>query len=97
MTDPVTEPLKPPDAKKLAREVVNNGTVEFTPHAYEEMANDDLQTTDCINILRAGVYGPAEYRNGEWRYVVETQRMAVVITFESDRRLLVITAWRNTQ
>jgi len=95
MADPALEPLKPPDAKKLAREIVNKGTVEFSGHALEEMANDELQTTDCLNILRAGIYEPPEHINGELRYRVGTQRICVVITFVSDTRLRVVTAWRN--
>jgi Domain of unknown function (DUF4258) len=97
MTDPAREPLKPPDAKKLAREIVNNGTFDFSGHAYEEMANDGLQSTDCLNIIRAGNYDEPEYRNEEWRYRVCTQRMCVVIAFMSETRLRVITAWRNDQ
>jgi hypothetical protein len=95
MVNPALEPLKPPDAKKLAREIVNNGIVDLSSHAIEEMSKDELQTTDCLNLLRAGNYEPAEYINGEWRYRVGTQRICVVVTFESDTRLRVITAWRN--
>ena len=95
MADPVLGPLKPLDAKKLAREIVNNGTVEFGSHALEEMTKDGLQTTDCLNLLRAGIYESPEYTNGEWRYRVRTQRICVVVTFASETRLRVITAWRN--
>lgn len=69
--------------------------MEFSPHAKEEMAKDDLQTPDVINILRAGTYKPAEPSNGEWRYRVETPRICVVMTFKSDTRLRVVTAWRK--
>jgi hypothetical protein len=95
VTDPTIEPLKPPDARKLAREIVDTGIFDFSGHAYEEMANDSLQSTDCLNIIRAGIYDEPEYRNDEWRYRVCTQRMCVVITFMSETRLRVITAWRN--
>jgi Domain of unknown function (DUF4258) len=74
---------------------MENGTVRFSRHALEEMAKDDLETTDCLNLLRAGTYGPAEYINQEWRYRVGTSRICVVVTFESDTRLCVVTAWRN--
>jgi hypothetical protein len=92
--DPALEPLKPPDAKKLARDIVENGMVEVSGHAREEMANDELQTTDCVNLLRAGVWEPPEYINGQWRYRVRTARMCVVIAFASDTRLRMVTAWR---
>ena len=95
MVNPALKSLKPPEAKRLAREIVNNGTVEFSGHALEEMAKDELQTTDCLNLLRAGNYEPAEYVNGEWRYRVGTSRICVVLAFVSDTRLRVVTAWRN--
>ena len=94
MGDPALEPLKPPEAKKLAREIVENGILEFSAHAKEEMAKDDLHSTDCLNLVRAGVYEGAEHINGEWRYRVGTPRICVVITFVSNTRLRVITAWR---
>lgn len=64
-------------------------------HAYEEMANDDLQTTDCLNLLRAGIVGPAEWENGEYRYHAETARMCLVFSFDSKTALTVVTAWRK--
>jgi len=94
MADPTLEPLKPTDARKLAREIVDLGMVDFSGHALEEMAKDDLQTTDCLNLVRGGVYEPAEYRNGEWRYRVGTQRICIVIAFVSATHLRVVTAWR---
>jgi hypothetical protein len=94
MAHPALEPLKPPDAKKLAGEIVENGVVEVSPHALEAMADDQLQTTDCLNLLRAGVFNPPDYINGEWRYQVTTPRICVVIAFRSETRLRVVTAWR---
>lgn len=92
--DPKFAPLKPPDAKRLAREIMENGTFVVSGHAIQEMKNDELETTDCLNLLRAGVYEPPESINGEWRYRVSSQRICVVITFVSDTRLRVVTAWR---
>jgi hypothetical protein len=97
MGHPALEPLKPPDAKKLAREIAENGVIEISGHALEEMANDELQTTDCLNLLRAGVCEAPEYINGEWRYRVGTSRICVVIAFISETRLRVVTAWRKKQ
>ena len=94
MADPTLEPLKPTDARKLARAIIDNGMVDFTGHALDEMAKDDLQTTDCLNLVRGGDYGPAEYRSGEWRYRVSTQRICIVIAFMSETHLRVVTAWR---
>lgn len=94
MPHPALEPLKPPDAKALAREIVENGVVEVSRHAIEEMAEDDLQTADCLNLLRAGVYEPPDFANGEWRYRVHTSRICIVVAFASETRLRVVTAWR---
>lgn len=92
--DPKLTPLKPPDAKQLARDIVENGVFEVSGHARTEMEHDGLETTDCLNLLRAGVFEGAEYVNGEWRYRVSSQRICVVITFVSDTQLRVVTAWR---
>ncbi len=95
MPDPALAPLKPPEAKQLVRGIVENGIVEFSAHALDEMAKDELETTDCLNLLRAGVYDPPELINGEWRYRVQTQRICVVFAFTSETRMRVVTAWRH--
>ena len=97
MALPLLEPLKPPDAKRLAREIVENGEVIFSGHAQEEMSDDGLETTDCLNLIRGGVYEPAELIKGEWRYRITTQRICVVVAFASMTRLRVVTAWRIQQ
>ena len=94
MADPALEPLKPPEAKLFAREIIERGVVEFSGHANKEMLKDDLQTGDCMNLLRGGVYQPPEFTNGEWRYRIETQTICVVFAFASEMRLRVVTAWR---
>lgn len=94
-SDPRYAPLSEPEAKSLARSIVELGTVAFSRHAEEEMKNDDLQSTDCMNLIRAGVYEPPETVNGVLRYRVSTQRMCVVIVFQSSTRLRVVTAWRK--
>lgn len=95
--DPSLEPINPQKAKQLFGRIVANGTVVFSRHAQDEMAKDDLQTTDCLNMLRAGLVESPEYIKGQWRYRVGTQRMTFVVTFVSKTRLLVVTAWRNGQ
>jgi hypothetical protein len=94
VVDPVLQPLSPADARRLARGIVEHGVVEFSRHAEEEMAKDDMDSADCVNLIRAGVYQPPEFENGEWRYRSETRRMCVVITFLSTSHLFVVTAWR---
>ncbi len=92
--DPKLAPLKPPDAKELAHEVLVSGVVEISGHASKEMMNDELDLADCVNLLRAGVFEPPELIKGEWRYRVMSQSICVVFTFVSDTRLRVVTAWR---
>lgn len=94
MIDPALEQLKPADAKKLAREIADSGEVAFSGHALDEMEKDGLETTDCINLIRGGVFQPPDYINGGWRYRILTQRICVVIAFDSAIRLRVVTAWR---
>ena len=97
MADPALEPLKPPDAKKLADEIVENGIVDISGHAKVEMVKDKLETSDCLNLLRAGVYQPPDYINGEWRYRISTRSICIVVAFASETRLRVVTAWRVKQ
>ena len=89
------EPLRPAEAKKLIREILENGDVTFTnPHAYEELAKDGLETVDAVNVLRGGIVDEAQFENSAWRYRVHTARICVVIEFKSQTNLKVITAWR---
>ncbi|MDD5310086.1 MAG: DUF4258 domain-containing protein [Deltaproteobacteria bacterium] len=90
----LVEPLKTREAGRLIREIVRNGSVAFTGHAFAEMAKDDLATTDVINMLRGGVVEPAEFENGSWRHRVRTARICVVVAFRSATELRVVTAWR---
>lgn len=92
--DPLV-PLKPDDARRLARRIAEHGFVVFSEHAREEMDKDDLQTGDCLNLLRAGVFEAPELIKGELRYKVRTKRMCFVVVFRSDERLRVVTGWRN--
>lgn len=86
--------MKPGEARPLFRGIVETGVVAFSGHAQEEMENDELETTDCLNVIRGGAVHPAEYVNGEWRYKVSTQRISIVVVLVSATRLRVVTAWR---
>jgi hypothetical protein len=89
------EPLKESDARKLIRTIIEEGEVEFWAHAQEEMAKDGLSQADCLNVLRGGWPDPAEFESGSWRYRVHTQIICVVVQFESEEHLAVVTAWRK--
>jgi len=89
------EPLSPPQARRLIQNILAHGEVVSSKHATEEMAKDGLTIIDCVNILRGGVVEPAEWENGSWRYRVHTQRIWVVVAFRSEKRMVIVTAWRS--
>ena len=89
------EPLTASEAKKLIRQIHEHGIVTFAdPHALNALADDGLDTGDAINVLRGGVVEEPEFENGAWRYRVRTARICVVVEFESEAELIVVTAWR---
>ena len=69
------EPLSPPVARRLIREILAGGEVESSGHASRKMEEDDLTMVDCVNVLRGGIVEPAEWEDGSWRYRVHTQRI----------------------
>ena len=82
-------------ARKLIRQIVMSGTVEFLSHADEELAEDGCSQLDALNVLRGGIVDECEFENGEWRHRVRTQRMAVIVEiYESETTILVITAFK---
>lgn len=90
------EPLKPSEARKLIHHILKNGDVTYSrPHAIERMEEREMDTSDCINILRGGKVREGEYENGSWRYRVETPKMAVVVAFIDEDELMIVTAWRE--
>lgn len=93
------EPLKPADAKGRIRSILSEGETRFSRHAIEEMAEDDLEPLDCVNVLRGGVVqaGEMNLKDGSWRYRVQTRSVTVVVAFRSERELVIVTAWRNTR
>jgi hypothetical protein len=90
-----SEPLRPHEAKPLARQILEDGIFTVSPHARDECQKDRLTDVDLVNVIRAGVYEEAEFENSSWRYRIRTARMLVVIRFESETELEVVTAWRN--
>jgi hypothetical protein len=59
------------------------------------MRKDGLTELDVVNVLRGGVVEPGEWENGSWRYRVRTQKITVVVAFDSETELSIVTAWRN--
>ncbi len=89
------EPFSRPAARTLIRKILLDGEVTFSTHALDEMEIDQLERTDCLNVLRGGVVEFEEMIKGTWRYRVRTPRITVVIAFRSEEELRVITGWRN--
>lgn len=91
----LSEPLRPPVVKNLVLNIISTGIVTFSqPHAEEQMKKRRISIVDCINVLRGGIAKEGEYENGSWRYQIYTPKLCVVIRFESDTFLEVVTAWR---
>jgi len=89
------QPLSPTDARRLIREILVSGEVVISRHAAEEMAKDALTLVDCVSVLRAGVVLPGEMERGSWRYRVHAHGTWVVVSFRSESRLVIVTAWRS--
>ena len=90
------EPLDPPVARQLIRTLIEVGKVTFSAHATARMVECDMSLVDCHNVLRGGrVMGDlTAFERGTWRYRVETSRMAVVVAFEGEQLLRIVTAFR---
>jgi len=88
------EPLKPHETKALVRSIIAAGTVHFSPHAAERIAERSLVGSDVLNVLRAGQQKGFEWKEGTCRYQIGTPHIVVVILFESETELVVVTVWR---
>lgn len=89
------EPFPAHEAKRRIRAILAGGFVGLDePHFRHEAAKDGIDMLDVTNVLRAGIVEEPEYENGDWRYRVRTQKFCVVIAFEADDALVVVTVWR---
>ncbi len=98
------EPLSPAAAKGLIVQILEGGGVlEFSPHAREEMQNDEISEADARAVLRSGIVEPGELERRTWRYRVsvtsaDRRRLIstyVVVAFRSETWTVVVTAWRK--
>lgn len=93
----VTKPMSSAEARKLARVILSSMTgaqVVFSGHALTEMAKDGMVRADVVSILRGAPLVREDGWKGGWRYRFETSQMVAVVTFVSETRLIVVTAWR---
>lgn len=89
------EPLNPQYAKTLILNIIKKGVITYAqPHALDRMVERRMNSVDCVNVLRGGLVQEGECVSGSWRYRVCTPKMCVVVRFESETVLEVVTAWR---
>ncbi len=64
--------------------------------ARKQMSERDLKSGDILNVLKTGkIFSEPEYENGSFRYLVQTQKITVVVVFRKPNHVLVVTAWRE--
>lgn len=91
----MNEPLSPDAATALIKRILREGDVAWPKHATDALAKRDLETVDCVNVMRAGrVQQAADFEQNTWRYRIQTNRICVVVAFRSETELVVVTAWR---
>lgn len=85
--------------QRIRRIVEGRGTLSYTRHARERGEERGIDLTDCKNVLQGGFVDGSftTFEAGTWRYRVCTPRMAVVVAFSSEDRLVVITMMRRDQ
>ena len=58
------EPLQPAKVKSLLVAMSEDGTVEFSAHARQEMAKDNITEGEVMGVLQGGVVEPGEFERG---------------------------------
>lgn len=93
----LVEPLSPNDAQRLIRTILRTGTVYYSdPHAYDRMRKHGIEAAEVVAVLRGGYVADVEPQGASWRYCVQSQaRVVVIVEFESETELTVVTTWRT--
>lgn len=89
------EPLQPAKVKSLLVAMLEDGTVELSAHARQEMAKDNITEGEVMGVLQGGVVEPGEFERGSWRYRVRRSKTYVVVTLRTETWTVVVTAWRT--
>ena len=85
-------------ARKVLSELLNTvpNCFSYGAHFRNRMAERDMTIGDVLNILHKGkILKNGEFENGQWRYRVETEKMAVVIAFNNPFFVRGVTCWRG--
>ena len=81
-------------ATKAIRTILATGTVSFSGHAEQRMAQRKLTMVDVANVARCGRVTKVELVFGRFRYHASTDKICIVVEIQSAVTILVITAWR---
>jgi hypothetical protein len=90
-------PLSKDRAKAALNRCLNEGSVIYSQHFREELANDDLTTEDILAVCRSGAVLMApekDIKTGQWKYRIEgitadRRQVAVVFTFRSETAVFI--------
>jgi hypothetical protein len=95
---PIEDPTNYRRVMQRIKKLLADGTYLILPHAKAEAANDGLEDTDVVNIIRTGAIKPNSHSMGRtgWRYVVQGEsvdrgRAACVV--EVTGTLIVVTVY----
>jgi hypothetical protein len=91
----IEHPLNPVRAKQLLRSIVATGDLSYIRHAREQMEERKINEQDVENILNGGTVALSDIVGGVFRYRVSTPRMTVVLEFESETEVIIVTVWRT--
>ncbi len=93
----IEHPLTMPAATAEARRRFRFGTYRFTTHVEKRMNERRLDQLTVLAILRAGTcidITPPQGTN-DWTYTLATRDFSVVVAFEDEDGLALVTTWRN--
>lgn len=89
------EPLTKVEARRHIQAILSKGTTSLTRHARQRMEERKLEMSDCLNVLRCGFVEEIDFEKGSWRYQVCTPRIGVVVAFNGEMRLVIVTTFRR--
>jgi hypothetical protein len=94
-----SEPLTIADATRLARRLAGgDGTIRLAGHAARQMAVRSIGFDEVLRTLRTGeVVRPAYRRRDSWRYRVERKGLCVVIEFDGEALVIVVTTFERVK
>jgi hypothetical protein len=91
------QPLGKDQAKAKLNRCLEEGTVIYSKHFRDELANDALTTEDVLAVCRSGaiVMAPEnDIKTGKWKYRIEGvtadhRQLAVVFTFRPEQAVFI--------